>query len=471
VSDPDLHLTEPQPARRSAFETVAFAGALVLFLFLIYDLHALDGEESFTVVPLLAAAATILVWPMRREAAVRALLMAGGLVLLIWLWQHLFGVLVPFLIIYLLAFLFEPLVRRLHERRGVPRWASALGVTGLIVGLIAGIVTFVVPTLFGEAQNLITRLIGVVGDVREWALTSPLLDRIAESGLIARDELVNEITLAAQGVLSGLGADLPRAADRIVSSLGAVIGALTILSIMPVALFYLLKDYPFIARRVMELFPTFGGKRDYLLKAGGVVGDYLRGQLIISSIAAFNVGLLLLLFGFPYAILMGLVAGVLNLIPNLGALLTMALGIVVALIFGDPLVKDLVVVVLVLLGQSLLEGSILSPTILSQQVGLHPVLILVSLFVFGYFMGMLGLFVAVPITAIVMTIYKAYRDKMHLDLLTYNDPSGSSGTTAPRAFTFSTTSPTPDDGAPDATLASNPEPVEDAIDDAHDRRG
>ncbi len=225
---------------------------------------------------------------------------------------------------------------------------------------------------------------------------------------------------------------------------------------MPVALFYLLKDYPFVTRRVMELFPTFGGKRDYLVTASVVVGDYLRGQLIISSIAAFNVGLLLLLFGFPYAILMGLIAGVLNLIPNIGALITMALGVVVALIFGDPLGKDLLVVVGVLLGQALLEGSILSPTILSQQVGLHPVLILISLFVFGFFMGIIGLFVAVPITAIVMTLYKSYRDQMHLDLLDYTE---SSSLRSPRSFTFSTTHPSlTDDGA---LHASDPPSIDD----------
>ncbi len=429
---------------------------MLLFLFLIYDLHAFNGPQSYLIVPLVAISGAILAWPMRDNQAVRALLLAGGLVVLLWLGQQLFGVLLPFLIVYLLAFLFEPLVSSLHRKRKIPRWVSALGIVALLLGAIGGLLTFVVPTLLDETQNLINRLVAVVGDVRQWALTSPTLDRITESGLIDRESLVNEISLAVQSTLLGAGGDIPRAVNGVVSRIGSLLSTFTVLSIMPVALFYLLKDYPFVTRRLMELFPTFGGKRDYLVTASVVVGDYLRGQLIISSIAAFNVGLLLLLFGFPYAILMGLIAGVLNLIPNIGALITMALGVVVALIFGDPLGKDLLVVVGVLLGQALLEGSILSPTILSQQVGLHPVLILISLFVFGFFMGIIGLFVAVPITAIVMTLYKTYRDHMHLDLLDYAESSSSR---SPRSFTFSTTHSSLTDG--DAPLASDPPSIDD----------
>jgi len=73
-------------------------------------------------------------------------------------------------------------------------------------------------------------------------------------------------------------------------------------------------------------------------------------------------------------------------------------------------------VVIVLLGQNLLEQSILTPNILSHQVGLHPVLILLSLFVFGFFLGIFGLLIAVPTTALLATYYKAYRKELQLDL-------------------------------------------------------
>jgi predicted PurR-regulated permease PerM len=89
--------------------------------------------------------------------------------------------------------------------------------------------------------------------------------------------------------------------------------------------------------------------------------------------------------------------------------LTNIIAVAVALLFGDPPLLDAVLVTAVLLGQGLLEASVLSPNILSYQVGLHPVLILLSLFVFGYFLGALGLLVAVPTTAVLVGFYQSYR--------------------------------------------------------------
>ena len=145
------------------------------------------------------------------------------------------------------------------------------------------------------------------------------------------------------------------------------------------------------------------------MQASGIVGNYLRGQLTISAIAALNVTIALLLFDVPFALLIGLLGGLLNMIPTLGILLTNIVGVLLAIIFGDPWLVDVIIVVAVLGAQSLLEQTVLTPNILSYQVGLHPVLILLSLFVFGYFLGVLGLIVAVPVTALVVTAYETYR--------------------------------------------------------------
>lgn len=93
-----------------------------------------------------------------------------------------------------------------------------------------------------------------------------------------------------------------------------------------------------------------------------------------------------------------------------------------ALIFGTPM--DALVVVLVLFAQQILEATILSPNILSYQVGLHPVLVILSLLVFGATMGFFGLLVAVPVTALLVTFYKTYREAMTLDLAHYGSENG-----------------------------------------------
>lgn len=414
----------PPSQRRTALEAVMVAGALVLFLVMLYEMHESREGGTFVSPLLVAAAGAILIWPLRKLTPVRGLLLAGTLLLVLWMMRQLAGILLPFAAVYLIAYFLEPAVSWLRRRYDVPRWVSAMGFVGLVVGVVALIIVLIVPSLLGEIQTLGARLITAIGDLRAWAVTSPLLDRLAQTGIVDKNVIVAQITTGMQDLVSDLTGSLPLIVTRVVSSITAILGVVTLAAVLPVVLYYLLKDYPFIARRVSELFPTFGGRRDYLVRVSSIVGSYLRGQMIISAIAAFNVGLLLTIFGFPFALLLGLIAGLLNLIPNIGALITMVLGVAVALIFGDPVLKDLVVVVAVLMGQALLEQSILSPKILSSHVGLHPVLIILSLFVFGYFMGLIGLLIAVPLTALLMTFYKAYRDTMTLDLNWGGDTAG-----------------------------------------------
>jgi predicted PurR-regulated permease PerM len=119
----------------------------------------------------------------------------------------------------------------------------------------------------------------------------------------------------------------------------------------------------------------------------------------------------------PFWLLIGLLAGLLNFIPNLGAIITLIIGVLIAFA-ASGWVKALIVVI-VLLGQSFLEQSVLTPNIMSHQVGLHPVLILLSLLIFGSFLGIFGLLIAVPATAIMVMTYKAFREELTLELNDY----------------------------------------------------
>jgi predicted PurR-regulated permease PerM len=147
------------------------------------------------------------------------------------------------------------------------------------------------------------------------------------------------------------------------------------------------------------------------------VGNYLRGQLIISLISGANVAVALVLFGVPFWLLIGLLVGVMNFVPRLGPIVGMVLGGCIALLFGGW--TDALIVLIVILAQQLLEQTVLTPNILSYQMGLHPVLILFALLAFGTFMGIFGLLIAVPATAILVTIYRAWREELTLELNEY----------------------------------------------------
>jgi predicted PurR-regulated permease PerM len=404
-----------------AFEAVLLAGGLVMFLVLIYEMHTVPINGQFLNPILVALAGAMLLWPLRSQRAARAILFAGGLLILLWALDKLRGILIPFLIVYLLAFLFDPLVTKLREKHNVPRWVSSMVITLLMVGMLVLFILLLVPNLISQLETLTVRLIDAVGRLREWLMTTTVLDDLERNFRIDKEQIIQQLTANVQAQAAELANRIPQAAQQIVGYVGSLLALITTITIIPVMLYYTLKDYPFIKRRLVELFPTVRGRRDYLVRAGSIVGNYLRGQIIISAIAAFNVTVALMIFQVPFALLIGLMAGVLNMIPNLGVIITNIIAVLLVVIFGDPWFLDAVIVFLVLLGQSILEQTVLTPKILSSQVGLHPVLIILSLLIFGYFMGMFGFLIAVPATALLMTVYKTYRDEFTFEL----SPQGS----------------------------------------------
>ena len=404
--------------RLTAFEAVLMFGGVALFFLLLY------GMWGFLSPPLLALAGGLLLWPLREHHTVRAIMISGGFLLLLWLLADLSSILLPFATVYVLAYLFDPFVAYLRERFGISRRLSSLFISTLITGLLILFVVLLVPRLAGQVEVLVQRILGGLGDLRGWVQTTPLLNSLEATGLLSRQQLLNQLNGLLESQSGRIASGLPVVVQGLAQSLDSLLGAVTIIAIMPVILFYTLKDYPFITRRLMGLFPTFGGQRDYLMNASRIVGSYLRGQLLVCAIAGFNVSLFLspLIFDVPLWLLLGLVAGIANLIPNLGAILSMVFAVLITLIFGDPWLVDTIAVVAVLMGQGLLEQSVLTPNIMSHQVGLHPVLVMLSLFVFSYFMGIFGALIAVPATALIMTIYKAYRQDFTLDLSSYGTP-------------------------------------------------
>ncbi len=402
--------------RGPAFETVLIAGGVVLFLVMLYEMHTPPQEEIFLTPPLVGLAGVVLLWPLRHHKAVRALLLSGGLLLLLWTLDKVSRVLVPFGAVYLLAYLLNPLVERFERRYRVPRWLSSLLITGLVVGVFILFILILAPNIADQTQALADRVGGTVKNLRTWLEASTVLDTLESAGFLDKQDVIAQVQTLAKEQAS----QLPGAIRNVASSLGSFLGIVTLLALVPVILFYTLKDYPTIQTALVDLFPTAGGRRDYLVEAGSIVGRYFRGQLLISTIAALNVSVLLFVFDIPFWLLIGLLAGFLNLIPQIGALITMVIGALVALILGSWI--KAVIVIAVLLGESLLEQSVLTPNILSYQVGLHPLLVLFSLLVFGTLLGIFGLLIAVPVTTILVTGYRAYQEELTLDLSKYGAP-------------------------------------------------
>ena len=395
-------------ARAVALQTLLGLGGVVAFLVLLLEFSAETDPL------LIAIAGGMLLWPLRQQASVRAVLMAGALLLGVWLLRVLGGVLAPFILVYIVAYLLHPLVTMAQRRWRVPRWLPALGITMVFVGALGLVVFLLVPALVGQIETLARRVVELATRVPDLIARADFLDAAERSGLIRRQELVRELQQFLPQQVESLVGRLPAALAGLTRSVGAIIGLVTTVVLVPVLLFYMLIDFATIRDALVRMLPRYRGSRSYMARVGDVVGSYLRGQLTISLIAAVLVTIPLVILGVPFALVIGLLTGLLNMIPTIGAVLSYVIGGLLMLAFGTW--ADVAIVIAVIAGESLLEQSVLTPRIMGAQVGLHPVLVMLSLFVFGALIGPIGLFIAVPATALLVGLYRAFQGQLTIEL-------------------------------------------------------
>ena len=139
-----------------------------------------------------------------------------------------------------------------------------------------------------------------------------------------------------------------------------------------------------------------------------IMGRYVRGAVLVAIIQGVISASVLALIGVRYALVLGLMTGVLNFIPYIGLVTSLVVASIVALFSGGPVWTKVLAVVILYLSQKLLEATVLGPKIIGPQVGLHPVVLILCLLLFGYFLGFVGLLIAVPATALLLSALEAW---------------------------------------------------------------
>ena len=311
-----------------------------------------------------------------------------------WLVYSLAPILTPFLAGALLAYMFNPLATR-FERAGLSRGLATLAVISLVGLALLGLVLVAMPLFQGQFSELATRLPGTLDLARE-----RLLPWLAQNlGLnINLDMEVVKAWLADKAKQNG--ADwLP----TLKTGAMAVMGIFANLLLIPVVMFYLLKDWDVMIARVATLVPRpwlptvtrIAGNMDQ------VVGEFLRGQFAVMATLSVFYGVALWAVGLHYALQIGLITGVLSFVPFLGFALGVILALMVALLqFGDWQ-NILLVSGVYLLGQ-ILETYVVTPRLVGERVGLHPVAVLFVLAAFGQLFGFVGVLLAVPLAAVLL---------------------------------------------------------------------
>jgi phosphoribosylaminoimidazole-succinocarboxamide synthase len=320
--------------------------------------------------------------------ALAVLLVMGGLVYL------LSPILTPFLAGALLAYIFDPLVDRL-ETRGLSRS------TGTVVVIVfAGLTLFALllvalPLFQGQFAELSQRVPAALD-----LLQTRFLPWLQQTFGIRIDINLDTLKAWLTEKATQNGADwLP----TLQSGALAIVGVLANLLLIPVVMFYLLKDWDVMVARVAALAPRpwMSAVTRVARAMDQVVGEFLRGQLAVMATLSAYYALALWAAGLNYALPIGLLTGVLSFVPFLGFGLGLILALLVALLqFADW--TGVAWVSGIYLAGQVLESYVITPRLVGERVGLHPVAIIFALAAFGQLFGFVGVLLAVPLAAVLL---------------------------------------------------------------------
>lgn len=352
-----------------------------------------------------------LFYPFRRNQYISRLMWLTALLFILWFSSSLVGVLVPFIIAFLLAYILNPLVNRL-EMKNIPRWISSLVIMSGFMGAIILFFNLAMPIVLNQFQGIIGNISGFIVSTVDSLKQGTLYDSLRQTGLPVdsiRDAMEKELPARLESILKSL----LEGAFSLISSISIIVTQLLNIVIIPFVAFYFLKDFPTVLHTIKSFIPEQQKEiiTDYFIKIDEVLSDYLRGAIIVAIIQGIISTIVLSILGVKYALVLGIMTALLDFIPYVGLIISMIVATIAAMFSGDPFTGKVIGVIIMYLSQKIFENTILAPKIIGEKVGLHPVLLIISLFIFAHFLGFVGLLIAVPTTAIVVMLVKLWQDK------------------------------------------------------------
>ena len=329
-------------------------------------------------------------------------------VIIVLLWQ-LGDVILPFVLGGAIAYCLDPIADRL-ERLGLSRVAAVAVIT--LVATLAFILLFllVIPTLIQQTAQLIETAPDVFNRLQN-ALTTRFPELMDETSTI-RQQLI-----AIGETIQSKGGEL---VNGVLSSALGLINMLIFLVVVPVVAFYLLLDWDNMTAKIDEMLP-----RDHLpvvrrlaSQVDKTLASCIRGQGTVCLILGTYYAISLMLAGLNFGLVVGFIAGLVSFIPYIGALVggVLAIGLALFQFWGDWV--SIGIIGGIFMAGQFLEGNILTPKLVGNSVGLHPVWLLFALSVFGSLFGFVGMLVAVPVAAMI-GVFARYGIEQYKDSLLY----------------------------------------------------
>ena len=329
--------------------------------------------------------------------------------------RKLSGVLMPFVVAWLVAYMLNPFVNFMQKKCRIKlRWVAILITFFLLFLVIGGVAWLVIPTAINEVMMLKDITVKYVEDNN---LTDIFTQYIMP--YFSSTEDIKEY-VSVENITTFLNTMVPKIFSVISSSINALIGVVTIL-ISFIYLFYILVDYEKMSKGYIKFIPK--QHRNFVQ---GIVGDveegmnsYFRGQSLVALCVGILFSIGFLIIGFPMAIPLGLFIGFLNLVPYLqtiGLVPTVILSLLKSYETGDSFWAILFSALIVFAVVQTIQDGFIVPKVMGNVTGLNGAVILLSLSVWGVLLGFVGLIIALPLTSLLISYYKRYVIKENNEL-------------------------------------------------------
>lgn len=321
--------------------------------------------------------------------------------ILVFLLYALGNILTPFLVSAVLAYILDPLVNKL-QRKKMKRGLASMLVMVLALGILMALMLIIVPMLFNQFNNLLTRLPQIIHFMQTTLL--PWISKMA-GHYVRIDE--KTIVVWLQTHADQMTLTLQKWAPTLMQQGGNFVMGVSNLLLLPFLLYYFLLDWKrwsagirkMMPRRYLEAYDRITSNMDRVL------GEFLRGQLMVMLIMGLVYGTGLMLTGLDSGFAIGMIAGILVFVPYLGAFTGLLLATLAALLqFGSW--HGLIMVWGVFAVGQFLESFFVTPKIVGDRIGLSPFWVIFSLMAFGQIMGFVGMLIGLPLAAVTLVLIR-----------------------------------------------------------------
>ena len=323
------------------------------------------------------------------------------------------GILLPFVAGMAVAYLLDPVCDRL-EKLGLSRTLATTALTLVFLIAAAGGLLLLFPLVAGQLAGLFGRLPEVV---------QALGDKVGETLVSIEARIDPELMAEIKGALAGSAQKFVSWITGVMAGLlksgAALVDLLSLLVITPVVTFYLLRDWDRIVQRVDDWLPKHmaGTIREQLGEVDRMLAGFVRGQSSVCLVLAIFYAVGLTLAGLDFGLVIGLLAGLLSFGPFVGSAVGFVASVGMALIQFDDWWRIAIVAGVFVVGQ-LLEGNFLTPKLVGDRIGLHPVWVIFALLAGGVLFGFVGVLLAIPVAAVVGVLVR-FTLKRYLESVFY----------------------------------------------------